>query len=289
MMPGEQVKQQVQRFYDQIGWQQVADGIYQNMRYEDLRPVTQEYRHRCHLRVGRFLTPQGRYLLDAGSGPVQYPEYLTYSQGYAYRVCVDISLVALKEARMRLGSHGLYVVADVANLPFRQDAFEGVVSLHTLHHLPLAEQKRAYLEIFRVLKPGHSAVVVNGWTDSPFMRRLGWLVRLMEGLRSRLSRSSQKDNSGASAPKPQDKPEGTFVEKMSPEWLRREVGREIPLEIRVWRSVNVRFLRAVIHQRLLGRLWLRLLYALEERFPHYFGENGQYPLIILRKPHEERS
>lgn len=280
------VKQQVQQFYDQVGWQQVTEGIYQNMRYEDLRPVSAEYRHRCHLRVGRYLAPQGRFLLDAGSGPVQYPEYLTYSQGYTYRVCADLSLVALKEARARLGAHGLYVVADVANLPFRTEAFEGAVSLHTFHHLPLEEQERAYLELYRVLKPGAVGVVVNGWTDSPLMRRLEPLMRLMERLKARLGRSRVpsshiQDKAEAAV----SSPSGTFVEKMTPAWLKTHIGVHVPLEIRVWRSVSVRFLRAMIHEQLLGRFWLRLIFALEERYPHFFGENGQYPLIILRKPH----
>ena len=130
------VKQQVRQFYDQVGWQKVAGDLYQNARYEDLRPVSAEYIHRCHLRVGRSLSPSGRYLLDAGSGPVQYAEYLTYSRGYAYRVCADISMLAVQEARRRLGGHALCVVADVANLPFAAGVFDGAVSLHTLHHLP---------------------------------------------------------------------------------------------------------------------------------------------------------
>ena len=43
------------QFYDQVGWQQVSEGQYQNARYEDLRPVSREYIHRCHLRVNRHL------------------------------------------------------------------------------------------------------------------------------------------------------------------------------------------------------------------------------------------
>lgn len=34
-----QVKQQVREFYDQVGWQEVGEGVYQNARFEDLRPV----------------------------------------------------------------------------------------------------------------------------------------------------------------------------------------------------------------------------------------------------------
>ena len=99
-MSDSSVKEQVRQFYDQIGWQTVSDGTYQNARYEDLRPVAREYIHRCHMRVKQALAPSGRLLLDAGSGPIQYPEYLTYSQGYQQRVCLDISIVALEEARI---------------------------------------------------------------------------------------------------------------------------------------------------------------------------------------------
>ncbi len=75
-MDNQDVKQQVRAFYDQVGWKTVGEGVYQNARYEDLRPVSREYIHRCHLRVNRHLTSIGDLLLDAGSGPVQYPEYL---------------------------------------------------------------------------------------------------------------------------------------------------------------------------------------------------------------------
>src|SRR5512142_3148402 len=123
------IKQQVRDFYNQVGWKEVGEGVYQNARYEDLRPVSREYIHNCHLRVGRHLARRGRFLLDAGSGPVQWPEYLTYSKDFDYRVCVDISITALRQARTTLGQRGLYVVADIANLPFAPDVFDGAVSM----------------------------------------------------------------------------------------------------------------------------------------------------------------
>jgi SAM-dependent methyltransferase len=292
-----EVKQRVRQFYDRVGWQTVSDGTYQNARYEDLRPVSSNYIRRCHQRVKRFLRPSGRYLLDAGSGPVQYAEYLTYSESYQYRVCVDISIVALQEARCRIGDHGLFVVADIANLPFKPEPFDGVVSLHTLHHLPLDEQSKAYAELFRVMKPGSTGVVVNGWTDSPLMRHLNWLVRLMERAGRLLLRLRGGQNKGQPTaveakvktnPLPQDSakekaPTGTFIRKQDADWLRAELKGKMDFEIYPWRSVSVRFLRAVIHDVSGGRLWLRLLFGLEERFPHFFGEKGQYPLIVIRK------
>ena len=45
---------------------------------------------------------------------------------------MDISLVALQEARSRLGKKGLYVVGDISNLPFKVGVFGSTVSMHTL-------------------------------------------------------------------------------------------------------------------------------------------------------------
>jgi SAM-dependent methyltransferase len=272
-------KQQVREFYDQIGWSQIGEGVYQNARYEDLRPVAREYIHKSHLRVKRHLAPSGDFLLDAGSGPVQYPEYLTYSENYRYRVCADISITALREARQRLGEHGLFVVADIANLPFKEGAFDGIVSLHTIHHLPLSEHRRAYLELYRVLKPGRSAVVVNGWHKPRLMQAFEPLIRLGRLLTGR-SKKRKKDWLA------EDAPEGTFVEKMTPPWLKRELDGVLEFRIYPWRSLSTRFMRWFIRPRLGGKIILRLVFWLEERFPRFFGENGQYPMIVFNKDDE---
>jgi hypothetical protein len=286
-----EIKQDVRKFYDDIGWQEIGEGVYQNARYEDLRPVSWEYIHKCHLRVGRHLIPEGRLLLDAGSGPIQYPEYLEYSQGYQARVCADISIVALKEARQRIGDRssggsGLFVVADIANLPFRRDAFDGVVSLHTIHHLPIEEHKQAYQEVYRVLTPTNSAVVVNGWQDSVLMRYFVRPIKWRNRTRKRIRKSIKnlrdgRSNSSDTGPKPKGK--GTFVSKHDAEWLKKEVGSLMQVEIFVWRSVSVRFLREYINPDLGGKWLLQKLYDLEERYPHFFGEYGQYPMIVIKK------
>jgi ubiquinone/menaquinone biosynthesis C-methylase UbiE len=296
-----EVKQEVKQFYDQVGWKLVGADVYQNARYEDLRPVSRQYIHECHLRVMRHLSPSGRFLLDAGSGPVQYPEYLEYSRDYQYRVCADISLTALQEARKRLGDRGLYVVADVANLPFKAEVFDGVVSLHTIHHLPEEEHLRAFRELYRVLAQGKKAVVVNGWSASRWVNYFEPLIRFANRLRHVFARlgwtveesvDETNDAAGqrkAGRGKTGGTPKGTFTSKHDAEWVKRDVGHYMPVEILVWRSVTVRFMRALIHPRLGGRALLRWLYALEERYPRYFGEHGKYPLIVIQKPEEADS
>jgi SAM-dependent methyltransferase len=282
-------KQKVREFYDQVGWHEVGDGHYQNARYEDLRPVAREYIHRCHLRVARHIQPVGRYLLDAGSGPIQYPEYLEYSRGYDYRVCADISIQALLEARARIGEHGLFVVADIANLPFASGVFDGLVSLHTVHHLAREEHLKAYRELYRVLLPGRSGVIVNGWHKPPLgeaIRKLRVFTLRLQGFvyhrLLRRPRQPEKINPVA-AFQGEDDLKSTFVQKNHPAWFQREVGSQLPLEIWVWRSISVKDMRTFIHKGWGGRGILRALYWLEERFPHWFGVNGQYPLVVIKK------
>ena len=292
-----EIKQQVREFYDQVGWREIGEGVYQNASYEDLRPVSRDYIHRCHLRVNRHLRRQGKYLLDAGSGPIQYPEYLTYSQGYQYRVCVDISAVALQEARKRIGGQaGLFVVADIANLPFKPETFEGVVSLHTIHHLPVDEHGRAYAELYRVLAGGCTAAVVNGWGSAPLKSLALGMVNLVARLRGKGRKPAKTQLGDPEAGGPENMSEaeggpsnaeratrGTFVRKHNAAWLEGEIGSQMPVKIYVWRTFGVKFLRTFIHPRLAGRGLLRLLYWLEERFPGILGRYGQYPLIVIRK------
>lgn len=286
-----EIKARVREFYDSVGWKQIGEGVYQNARYEDLRPVSREYIHRCHLRVARFLPRSGKLILDAGCGPIQYPEYLEYSRGFQYRVCLDISLRALREARDRIGDHGLYVIGDIAHLPFKEAAFEGVVSLHTIHHLPPQEHGDAFWEFFRTLKSNGKTVVVYTWgEDAPlmrfFQRPTAWTTRFIQAFRRRICTVNKVQR-----PSPQANSEvadllqrpGTFTTKHDYQWVKKNLGALPGLEVRVWRSVSTAFLRAFAHDRFFGRSFLRMLYWLEERAPHFLGRIGQYPLIRFNK------
>jgi hypothetical protein len=181
----------------------------------------------------------------------------------------------------------LYVVADVANLPFKSDSFDGLVSLHTLHHIPPEQHAQAYAGFKRVLKPGASGVVWNAWTAPALMERWSWMVRVMDRVNGLLGKLNKK----TSAPKAEEKaqtakkeqPTGTYTQHLTPEWLKRQLNGVVDYEIRPWRSVSVRFLRSVIQPWFFGRLWLKLLYSNEEKKPQYFGENGQYPMVIIHK------
>jgi hypothetical protein len=141
-----------------------------------------------------------------------------------------------------------------------------------------------------VLQTGSTAVVVNGWTDSPLMRQTtGWCAAwsgwahwsvacVMDGRLGRpilLSRRTRPCAEGQN-----NRPEHLSTNWMLPGCA--QIGGQMQYEIYPWRSVSVRFLRAVMHDITGGRLWLRLLFWLEERFPRFFAEKGQYPMVIRK-------
>ena len=58
----------------------------------------------------------------------------------------------------------------------------------------------------------------------------------------------------------------------------------VQFEIYPWRSLSPRFMRWFIRPNLGGKAFLRFIFWLEEHFPRFFGEHGQYPLIVIKKP-----
>lgn len=280
------VRRQVQEFYDNVGWQQIGEGLYQNARYEDLRPVTREYIMRCHRRVAESLPASGGLLLDAGSGPIQYSEYLEYSAGFERRICLDLSLRALVEARQRIGEHGLFVVGDISRLPFAIGAFDAVVSMHTIHHVPFPLQIDAFDELYRVQREGAKAAIVHSWgSHSALMRFFDWPRRTSLTIRAWVARARGR-RQATLAPEAADllSQPGTYTHHPAPEELERALAHLPGFKIRVWRSVSTSFTRAFVDPRLFGQELLRFIYWIEDLAPHALGRWGQYPLITYSKP-----
>lgn len=271
----------VRRFYDEFGWRESAGGLFEDaLKFEDLRPVSRDYIRNCHLRLAKHLPQRGTYLLDAACGPIQYPEYLTYSTNYDFRICADVSEVALRHARKRLGEKGIYLLCDVTSLPLQDGVVDGFVSLHTIYHVPAQQQMTAIEELYRVLKEHGSGVVVYSWgTQSPLMnaallaaRALRTIGRLLGAARSLPDR---RGHSGEELP--------LFGHLHDFTWYRENVERKYRSRLACWRSVSVPFLERFVHERGLGRRLLAVLYSLEGRLPRWFGRFGQYPVFVFTK------
>lgn len=293
----------VMRFYDEIGWQSGEHDRFRDAdRFEDLRPVSRDYIHRCHMRVNRYIPRRGTYLLDVASGPLQYSEYLTYSEGYDYRLCGDISLTALRAARERLGGRGTYIQCDITQLPLKDACVDAFVSLHTIYHVPEGRQVAAFRELERVLMDGRSGVVVYTWgphslamklltgttcVTSDARRLLKRILPERVGTRLREANGARSLADSCGVP-PVDRPEEEgptlYFHPHDYAWFRRNVASGGRWHIAVWRSVSVPVLVRYVHEDRLGRPMLSVLFRLESMFPRFFGRFGHYPLMVYRSP-----
>jgi SAM-dependent methyltransferase/uncharacterized protein YbaR (Trm112 family) len=278
-------KQAVRDFYERVGWQKGEQGRYlDTIRFTDPRPLVQDYYRRCQLRMGKYLQAQGAYFLDVASGPIPDPGSLALSQDFAFRICVDLSWRALQEAQAKLGEKGTYLLADITNLPIRDDAMDAVLSLHTIYHVPADEQGRAFQELYRVLKPGASAVVVYSWgaqvLPMKVLRALKWILvkgpqEFFAGLRRKIRGPSGPDA------RPEAEP-ALYFHAQRRSWFNRS-NLDFDFTLLGYQSLNPKLLQTFIRPRLWGGKILNLIFYLEGAFPHLSGRLGQYPMILITK------
>ena len=290
-------KQVVKNFYDGFGWERNEDGAYKDTAaFVDVRPVLRDYYHRIYLRVRRFLPPRGKHFLDAGSGAIPHPEYLEYSEGYERRVCVDLSARALSEARAKLGERGLYVMADLTRLPFKEGAFDATVCAHVLYHVPADEQEPAMRELHRTLHVGGRCVIVYAWPTSlatklaavfgprAWAAAIRHLMARVPGARSAwrgLKRPAGQPGVGVSPGQPARPP--LYFHPHDYRWFRGILAGEWQAEVRCWRFADRAFTSTFVGDNALGGWLLAALFRLEDLLPHLMGRAGKYPMIIIRK------
>jgi ubiquinone/menaquinone biosynthesis C-methylase UbiE/uncharacterized protein YbaR (Trm112 family) len=278
-------KKIVQNYYNQLGWHSDSSGRYVDTRkFADKRDVMKTYGQRCARRLCDQLPPGGEFLLDAASGPLHHTKNLKYQEGFRKRVCVDISLLALQEARNRLGDAGIYLLADITNLPLRNDTMDAAQSLHTIYHVPADEQILAIRELHRVLKKEGAAVVVYSWGLHCLPMRIVMLpIAFLNFLPKRiriLARFLSRPKSPVSPAPVVDLPLYRHMHRWR-YFRRRKWG--FPFEIRVWRSISTQFSQTYIHTWLGGRWILNMIFRLENCFPFVAGRWGQYPMFVIRK------
>lgn len=291
-------KSVVRSFYENVGWLEVdSSRLYMDACYfEDLRPVTANYRAHANGRVRQALPREGDLILDVASGPIQYDDYLQFSQGFRKRVCVDLSMRALLGARRRIGNQGLYVQGDITRLPFRTDVFDAGVSLHTIYHVPADEQSDAVKELHRTLKPDRRAVIVYKWHPSLLKTLLALPYVLTDRIKQAILNvpgarpTIQRFRSARGRFDGESDSENTSRHDLPPlyffahdlKWFKHAVGKFSPLEVRCWRSLEVPMLKRIPENER-GRHLLTFMQWLEDRFPHFFGRIGSYPLIVITK------
>jgi len=252
------VSRQTQNFYDAVGWTDTGAATVDAQKWEDLRACARDYVSACRLRVLRHLPKSGEKLLDMASGPIQYPEYLRFSENFAKRVCVDLSDRALNIARDRLGERGEYLHGDFLELEIPCDSFDAAVSLHTIYHIDSVRQAAAVRKLLDVTKPGAPVVIVYSNPRYP--------GALLLKLKRRLSRR-QGD---------------IYFHPFPLSWW-QQFQDTANVNIYPWRAFEVRAQKLLFPDNAFGRKMFGWLYSLEEHFPAFFRSFGCYPMIVLRK------
>ena len=273
-------KKRVFDYYNEVAYA-IRDSlnIYEDSpKWVDFREVSSEYIRHSFTRAARYYPSGGKYILDVASGPIGLPEYMALSEGYEYRICMDISVNALLQAKHNMenaGLKGIFVCGDITNIPMQDNVADTVLSQHTLYHIPRNEQARAVNEMYRVARTGAKIVIVYNWFfHSWFMNislhviQLYRIARHLAGkLYVRMFRS---------------KP-WLYFYTHSPRWFRRSFAFGSDIEFYCWRSVNKYFLDLYIHKWLGGEKFLGWLQRMEAKYPRFMGTFGDYPVIVITK------
>ncbi len=260
------VSDQVRWLYDNIGWMQDEGITFDAQSCEDLRPTSAEYVTACRRRILRHLPDSGKRLLDMASGPIQYPEYLEYSNGYKKRVCVDLSIRALDMAREKLGEAGEYLLGDFLEIDLAEDSVDAVVSLHTIYHIDALRQAPTVRKLINVTKPGGTIVIVYA---NPNYFVTASLAPLKRFLKSRKAFNPQE-------------PDQIYFFRFPLDWW-TQFNDVADVKIYPWRTFSTREMKSIIPGNAVGRWMLKRLFALEDCFPWFFSRVGLYPTIVLTK------
>jgi ubiquinone/menaquinone biosynthesis C-methylase UbiE len=259
----ESSENKVRDFYDQIGWNYSSSEVTMDAQlWEDLRSCAVEYVKNCRRKLLKYLPKQGEFFLDAASGPIQYPEYLEYSNGFSKRVCVDISQKALDGAKAKLGFRGEYVCSSMLELPFPENYFDAVVSLHTIYHIDKDRQADAVNNLVRVAKPDVPIIIVYANPKRLLLRLKKWIIP-----------KTKLENENSSI---------LYYYAHPLNWW-NQFKEQCQVKVLPWRSLTAKDARLFVPNNYLGKLFLRLLLKFETHFPYVARQLGAYPMIILKK------
>jgi SAM-dependent methyltransferase/uncharacterized protein YbaR (Trm112 family) len=262
-------KAKIKNYYDDSGWVKDEDGNYKDFVLNtDVGPWN-SYHSSCALRLRKYLPETGRFILDAGSGPIPLDEYRTYHDGFEKRICVDISSRALEGAREKLGDKGVYILGDLTNLPIKDEIMDAAVSCHVIYHIPEDEQSKAFIELSRVLRLRGRAVVVYVWPKAPLLKPLKKLFKLIP--KTPLPPGDDRNADSY-----------YYIHPHTLEWFESQ---RWPFD---YELIGYMIFGADFARKRIGRSWqwklaMKVLWVTQQLMPHTTGRYGKYPMIILKR------
>jgi ubiquinone/menaquinone biosynthesis C-methylase UbiE/uncharacterized protein YbaR (Trm112 family) len=271
-------KERVFDYYNELNYNvKNSFKIYEDSpKWVDFRDVSSDYIYNSFTKAQKYLNPRGKYLLDIASGPIGLKEYIRLSENYETRICADLSIKALIQAKHNYSpGKGIYICCDITNIPLKENICDSVLCQHTLYHIPKTEQKTAVEEMHRVTKPSSPIVIIY----SLFYHSLFMDISLFPVQLYRIARHfAGKAYVHLFKSKPR-----LYFYPHSLRWFRKtfDFGKEI--EFYCWRSTNKYFLTVYIHKWLGGKKLLNCLKNSENKHPKFWGKFGEYPVIVIRK------
>ena len=259
--------ERVSTFYNTVGWVTKGNVTEDARRFEDLRKYSQPYARKTRRRLLKYIPSSGDRMLDMASGPIQYPEYIEYSQNFKKRYCVDFSSDALRMAKGKIGAHGEFLEGNFLDLPFENDFFDCTLSLHTIYHIDKQEQEKAVRKLIRITKPGQPIIIV--YSNPNTLWRKKWFPRRKQ---KRKSPDMASFIQGATL---------YFYRFPNSWWDRFEDVASV--KIRPWRSFGPKLQTRLFPNNKLGELLLQGLFQLEKLFPRFFANYFEYTMIIMIK------
>ena len=267
----------VAEFYATKGWSRNIAGLYvDTAAFVDGRRVSRDFTGACIRAIRRHLPKDGKWLLDAGSGPIPHTEYLNLQNGFDRRLCVDFSLDALSQAKEKLGDRGAYVVGDLTQLPIADDSVDAAISFHVIYHIAEELQAAAFREVSRVTKEGGTAAIVYRWAYSPISWRLDRIFAWLDRIIPRNTRSPDTENlSKPNAP-------SLYFHAHSLQWF---MGQRWPFSYSIFpfRVIDNEIMRRHFTDHPLWKCVTRTISIWQRMMPRFTGSHGEYPCIVIRK------
>jgi ubiquinone/menaquinone biosynthesis C-methylase UbiE len=121
-----------------------------------------------------FRPPEGASVLDVGCGTGAQLGLYSRLRGDLYGI--DSSPSMLARAKQRLAGSAHLTLADARSVPFASAGFDLVLSMLTLHGMPLETRVTAISEMQRLLKPTGRLLLID-FHPGPYRPLQGWFSR----------------------------------------------------------------------------------------------------------------
>lgn len=108
--------------------------------------------------------PKEAHVLDAGCGAgIPTAKYLV-NKGIKV-TGIDISDTMLNMAKKNV-PNAIFLNKDLKDLDFKEESFDGIISVYTLFHIPKKQHENILEKFFKILKPGGIMLINTGISES---------------------------------------------------------------------------------------------------------------------------